>query len=409
MKKVPIIMKRMKKILIILTILTLTFLTGCWSRRELNEMAIISASGVDPYSEKEMTFVYQIVNPSAIAAKGVGSTKTPFVTHKTNSQTIFSATTKASRELSRTLYYGHLQAFVINSEFAKEYGLRHLLDFLYRNNEVREDIHLFVTDDQSAEEVLSTQVVLESINGMAIEKNLHNVHENEGVAKPVELREVVSSLICETGGVVIPIVKISPPEPEPNLADTQKANMETVIKVEGFAVFKKDKQIGTLNPNEARALNFVTDDIERTSLIFPYKGHNHTLEILRSDTKVTTNVKNGKPEVLIEIENLGSLNDFTIPVELDNPTIINELESIANKVIKDDVEAVIKRVQQDYKVDIFEFCYKFAQQQPKEWKKLKDGWDEEYFTDLDVKIKVNTTITDIGMKINTFPVNIGGE
>lgn len=408
-EKGAINMKKLKVILIIIMLMILIFATGCWGRRELNEMAIISAAGVDPYSEKELTFVYQIANPSAIAAKGVGSIKTPFFTHKTNGETLFSATTKASRELSRALYYGHLQAFVINSKFAEEYGLRHLLDFLYRNNEVRENIHLFVTDDQSVENILSTQVILDNINGIAIEKNLRNAYENEGVVRPIELREVVSSLICEAGGVVIPLIKISPDEPKSNLAATQNAIMGTVIRIEGFAVFKKDKQIGTLNPKEARALNFITDDIKKTSLVFPYKGHNHTLEILRSDTKVTTDIKNGKPEVLIEIENQASLNDFTIPVELDDPAVINELEAITNKVIKEDVEAVIKRVQQDYQVDIFEFCYKFAQQQPKEWNKIKDDWDKEYFVDLDVKIKVNTTITDIGMKINTFPVKIGGE
>lgn len=401
-------MKMLKFILIILILITTLFATGCWSRRELNEMAIISAAGVDPYSEEELTFVYQIVNPSAIAAKGIGSTKTPFFTHKTNSQNLFSATTKASRELSRVLYYGHLQAFIINSEFAKEFGLRHLLDFLYRNNEVRENIHLFITDDQSVEDILSTQVILDNINGVAIEKNLRNAYENEGVVRPVELREVASSIISESTHAVIPLIKISPPKPETNLAETQNANMETVIKVEGFAVFKKDKQIGTLNPKEGRALNFVTGDIKKTSLIFPYKEHNHTLEIIKSSTKITTSVNNGKPEVLIEIENRASLNDFTVLVELNNLEVIKELESNANKIIKDDIEAVIKRVQQDYGVDIFKFGEKFSQQHPKEWKKLKDDWDK-YFVDLDVDIKVNTTITDIGMKINTFPKEIGGE
>jgi len=407
-EKGAIKMKRLKVILIIIMLMILIFVTGCWDRRELNEMAIISAAGVDPYSEKELTFVYQIVNPSAIAAKGVGSTKTPFLTHKTNSETLFSATTKASRELSRGLYYGHLQAFVINSEFAEEYGLRHLLDFLYRSNEVREDIHLFVADGQSAEDILSTQLVLESINGVAIEKNLLTAHENEGVVRPIELREVISSLMCEQMGVIIPLVKLSPPKPESNLTETQNANMKSVIKVEGFAVFKKDKQIGTLNPKESRALNFITDDIEKTSLVFSYKEHNHSLEILNSNTKVITNIKNGKPEVLIEIENQASLADFTIPVELDKLSIINELESITNKTIKEDVEAVIKKVQQDYKVDVFGFCQKFAKQHPKEWKRLKDDW-EEYFVDLEVEIKVNTTITEIGMKINTFPEKMGGK
>lgn len=400
-------MIKLKLILIIIPLMIL-FLTGCWDRHELNEMAIISAAGVDPHSEKELTFIYQIVNPSAFTDKGASSIKTPFFTLKTNSQTLFSAISMASRELLRTLYLGHLQAFIINSEFATEFGLRHLFDFLYRNNEIRENIHLFVTDDQSVEDILSTQFVLENINGLAIEKYLLNAYENEGVVRPVELREAVSILVSGSTCLVLPLIKISPPNPESNLTDTQTADDRTVITVEGFAVFKKDRQIGTLNPKEGRALNFVTDDINKTDLVFPYKGHNHTLEILNSDTKISTEIKNGKPEILIEIENRASLNDFTIPMELDNQTIINELEKISNKIIKEEVEAVISKTQQEFRVDIFQFGEKISKQHPKDWEKIKDDW-EEYFVDLEVKIKVNTTITDIGMKINTFSEGIGEE
>lgn len=54
-------MQQRKNILIIVLI-TLIFLTGCWSRKEINELAITSALGFD-YVDDQYVISTEILNP----------------------------------------------------------------------------------------------------------------------------------------------------------------------------------------------------------------------------------------------------------------------------------------------------------------------------------------------------------
>lgn len=61
-------------------ILCLLMLTGCWSRRELNELLIVLGIGVD-WKDGEYLVSFQVVNPSEISAQRRGgiARQAPFI------------------------------------------------------------------------------------------------------------------------------------------------------------------------------------------------------------------------------------------------------------------------------------------------------------------------------------------
>lgn len=399
-------MKIRKLAFLSMIILTLMITPSCWSRKELNEIAIVTAGGVDfGPTEKELSFVYQVINPSAMSAKGVSSIKTPFVTLKTSGKTLFSAGRKGTRELSRKLYFSHLQDYIISSDYAKEKGIKDLLDILYRDHELREDIYIFIAENQTAKEILSTQTILENNTGISIHKHLENTYRNDGCSRPVQLRQVINILTSKTTSLAIPTVRLSPPVQGSKLDNTQNAEQESVIKVGGFALFKKDKLIGFIGTKQARALNFIVDEIQSTIVVVPYKGGIHSIDILYSKTNIQTDIKNGKPEVLIEIRNEANVGEVNAPIDLTKLSTIKDLEKKTDLAIKNEVTNFIEEVQKKYKVDIFMFGEAFNRQHPKEWKKLEKDWID-YFTDLKVEVKVNTIIREIGMKNNPFQIEM---
>lgn len=394
--------KQIRAFILIALFLQLIISTGCWNRRELNEIAILSGLGIDPGPKAdEITLVYQIINASAIAGKGVSSMKTPFITLTTSGKTLFSAIRKGTRESSRRLYFGHVQVYIISSEVAEKKGIKDLLDMIYRDHEIRENIKVLIAKGQKAEAVLSTQSILENNSGMLILKQLDNACANEGTAKLVEIRDIISSLMNPTSDLVIPTVFLSPPEPNSKLEYVQDAVQESVLKTTGFAVFKKDKLIGYLNPEEARALNWITDDLERTVIVVPYKGADNSIEVIHSKTEIQTEFKNGKPEILLDIQIDANIGEVNSAVDLTKLSTIEEIKRKTDLTVKNTIENLIKQVQKDYKVDIFQFSDVLKRQHPKEWKKIENNW-EEYLVNLSVKIKVNTTIKEVGMKNNTF-------
>ena len=58
-----------KRLLACFFILNLLFLTGCWDRNELNQLAFSTALGFDRNSEGDIVITAQILNPRAIAAQ----------------------------------------------------------------------------------------------------------------------------------------------------------------------------------------------------------------------------------------------------------------------------------------------------------------------------------------------------
>lgn len=62
----------MRKILLSIMTLSLTFLTGCWDRVEINDLALVLASGFDLTKDGQLEITEQIALPSGIGMPGAG-------------------------------------------------------------------------------------------------------------------------------------------------------------------------------------------------------------------------------------------------------------------------------------------------------------------------------------------------
>ncbi len=60
-------MKRRKWILILCTMVSLMFVSGCWDKRELTDLAVISAIGIDRTETGKYVLHLQIINPGNVA------------------------------------------------------------------------------------------------------------------------------------------------------------------------------------------------------------------------------------------------------------------------------------------------------------------------------------------------------
>ncbi len=399
--------KFLKLLMIISSLTSLIFLPGCWDRTELNELSIVTGLGVDPGpTESEITVVYQIVNPSAASGtQGVSSTMTPFMTLHTSGKTIYAAIRKSSREVSRKLYFGHLQVILINSELAEKSGIKDLLDMMYRDPEIREDIPVAITKGQKVDHVLSNQSILESNNALSILKHLDNTYETESCSRPVELREIINTLTSPSAEVVLPYIALSPYISKSQLSETQDSSQASVIKAGGFAIFNNDKIVGYLEIKDARALNFITDHIEKTVIVVPYKANKQSIDLISSKTKRKASIKYGKPRIDLEIEIQANVGEANGPIDLTKVSTLADLEKATNRTVKKEVEDVLGKIQKEFKVDAFRFGEVIERQHPKDWKTLKDNWEKE-FVDLEVHVNVNTKINDIGMKNKSFQLEM---
>ncbi|MEK4342507.1 Ger(x)C family spore germination protein [Brevibacillus sp. FSL L8-0710] len=102
-----------------LFLLLLVVLTGCWNRRELNELAIAVAMGVDKKDNDYLVSI-QIVNPGAVAAQRAGTDTAPVITYSTQGTSIFEALRRTTTKSPRKIYLSHMQVIVLGKEVAEE-------------------------------------------------------------------------------------------------------------------------------------------------------------------------------------------------------------------------------------------------------------------------------------------------
>lgn len=150
--------------LFILLIVFLLFTTGCWNRRELNELAIALAIGIDSTKDGQFLLTAQVVNPGELATgnSGGGTGTSPTVIYQAKGKTVFEAFRKMTKESPRKIYPSHLRILVIGESLAKK-GIGKPLDLLTRDWELRSDFYIVVAKGMRAEEILKVPTSLEKI------------------------------------------------------------------------------------------------------------------------------------------------------------------------------------------------------------------------------------------------------
>ncbi len=162
------------KTICLLCILPL-LLSGCWSKRELNELAIVVALGIDKV-EDEFEITVQIVDPSEVSMRQASTQRTPVISYHSRGETIFEAIRKMTTIAARKPYFAHLQVVILGEDLAKE-GISDSLDLIARDHEFRKDFDVIMSHEATAKEVLNFLPPIENVPANKILNSL-NVSEN---------------------------------------------------------------------------------------------------------------------------------------------------------------------------------------------------------------------------------------
>jgi spore germination protein KC len=390
-------MKRNIGMLFILIIL-LT-LTGCWNRRELNDLAITEMIGFDKKGD-QYEISAQVVNPGEVATKkGGGSKGAPVVTYSETGNTIFETFRKITARSPRNLYFSHLRVLVISEQLARE-GIGKTIDFISRYHQFRTDFFIVVTKGESAKKILEIYTPpLEIIPGNNIHRALDVSSKYQAGSGKVTLDTLISDIISGKKQPVVAGIEVAGDKEREEMGT--KENVDKIKPIShllsvGLAVFKKDKLVGWLNEEESKSYNFIRDKVKNTVLdISCPKGGKLVVEIIRSKSKVKGNIINGKPEVNVELRLEANVADVECEIDLTKTKTIYELEKSSEKKLKDDLLRAINKAQKKYKADIFGFGEAIHCSSPKEWKKIKKSWDQE-FVNVPVNVKVDVKIRRLG-------------
>jgi len=391
-------------LLLILTIL----LSGCWSKRELNELAIVAALGIDKV-DNEFDITVQVVIPGEISSKQPTSGRSPVITYHSKGATVFEAIRKMTTLTARKLYFSHLQIVVLGDELARE-GMGKPLDLISRDHEFRNDFDVIVAHDATAEEVLNVLTPIEKVPANKMLNSLRTSEKSWGTTQSIKIDELINTLNNKETSVVMSAIEIHGDKSVGmEQTNVKKSKASAYLRYAGLAVFKEDKYIGLLTEDESRSLGFLKDKIESTieTLACP-KGGTLSTEITHSKTKIKGKFENGSPKINVSIDVNQNVGEVECDIDLTKEKSLHYVNKKTAELIKKRIEKTISTVQQSYRVDIFGFGEALHRTNPKEWKKIKKEW-LTIFQELPVKVEVHVNTQGLGTMENSLVNKPEGE
>ncbi|HEX2953791.1 MAG TPA: Ger(x)C family spore germination protein, partial [Bacillota bacterium] len=239
--------KKRISLMILVILMSIIFLTGCWNYREIERMSIVAGAAIDQGANGGYRITVEIVQIS-----GGRESKTTSKTIAMEGKTIFDAIRNGIALTGKKLYWSHAKAIVVSKKVAEK-SIAKVMDFYTRDHETREDINVFISQAATAKEIFEAQATTESIKSYILSEILKNQASLSKAPNVDILRFAIES---QSKGVatIIPTVGL------------KKINNKTAPQIMGTAIIKKDKLVGFLSGEETRDLLFIRNEVKYGAL-----------------------------------------------------------------------------------------------------------------------------------------------
>lgn len=376
-----------RSIMIILCFILSLVLSGCLGGREINDLEIVIGMGVDKDVDTGDIFITaQIVKEGQMEKMsgngGSGEENKAYWNVSSTGKTIFDAVRQITHKTGNRLFVSHNQVVIFGSEIASE-GLQKYIDFFLRAHEMRPTTLILVSEDK-ASQVLDAKPETDKLPAMNITKILKSYGFTSYFYK-VNMKDFTSCLLSTTTAPVAPLISLC--------EDIENKD----IYISGMAVFDGDKMIGKLNQQESRGVLWVLGKVKSGVVIVssPDKQGNITLEILEAKSKVTPEIRERRIVMHIKIMVESSLSEQTTSENIATISYFEKLQKAQAEVIKQEILAAFDK-SKELRADVFGFGEILHKKYSKEWKTLKDDWDDVYqLIELDIKVETTIQKTDL--------------
>ncbi len=372
-----------KAVIAALLVMTSFGLSGCWDRREINDVAFVIGSAID--KEKNMyRSTLQIALPGNLGGSGSegggggnGGSK-PYYLESKLGVTLRNSNMEVQAGNSRNLSFSHRRTLLIGEELAKE-GIGPMLDQFARIPENRLSSLVAVTAGP-AYKILDADAPMEQFPSEMIRELM-----NEYTKRPVSIKYLSNDLLSEGVDVSLPYITLEEVVPE----DLEKDKKN--IQITGLALFKGDRFVGTLLGQESRMMNMALDQAPSPDLVVPGPGEKGyvTVRLTENTVRFKPVIRGSDITMNIDILAKGAVlennTDYTLGGEAD----MRWLEQRASKEIIDQIHSGMRKLQNQYHSDILGFGRTIQQKKPHVWARIKDDWEKKY---PEVKVVVNTKI-----------------
>lgn len=291
----------------------LLLVSGCYDYTELNDMAIVSGISID-YEQNSFHVAFEILNT---VNKDEDPNAAKVYLTEGNGTSISEAFADASLEIAKVPYLAHLKTLVIGETVAKNHT-KEIIDFLIRDNHIRNIFYLVVAKDTSAYAVIHNTDTNNPVASTAISELIDSALFTNNIAATLNYEKFVTNII----------------DPRKDTYATSIAIKNGILKLGPLAIFKGyDMQI-FLSEEESATFNVMNGESEE--IHFNVSCPNDENEFI-----VLTTFNHPKSEIEIEGDTVKIKSEIEIRI-VENHCKMNFKEVSTYESIQEKVEEKLK-------------------------------------------------------------------
>lgn len=327
----------MKKI--ILMLLIVFTLTGCYNYQELNKVAIVSSIGVDKVDDMYEVTV-QIMN--AKEDKESEGSQVAIYSEKANS--ILYALRQITMKSPRKLNGSHLGKLVLSKDVAKE-NIIDIIDNFERLSQTREEINIMIVDNDTAKHTLSVLTTTENVPSEYVKREIETSFKNTSLTYNVKMDEFVSEYLKKYIDPTIPVIKLVNYDKDGTTMDNINTTkpISKIIVTDKLGITDNGKVIDYLNKDEIYGFNFLNNNVKTPIIEIKCDNEDYASVSINNKTKYDIKKMNNKYEITYHINIKGEINEYTCNKNIKNEDNVKEIENKIKKQISKDIEKVLKK------------------------------------------------------------------
>ncbi|MGE5592303.1 MAG: Ger(x)C family spore germination protein [Betaproteobacteria bacterium] len=397
---------------------------GCWDRREINQLAMVSVGAVDIIPPDEGSAAansesgtgrprfrvtaefYRPRGAAQTGGEGGGDIRSRRVSVGVGTGwTIAGAVEELDVKMPRHPYWTHQTASIIGADLAR-HGMLELLDLWDRDPEIRRSTLVLLSRGPAAEIVTRAQSVLERSLAEEI-LGISRVVPRSGYGFLPTVHSILLDITGDTACTVIPFISLGPvpepaqPGPVPE-GQEPKAWTPAVVptaRLTGAGVLYRDKLVGELSPRETRGVMWTRNKVPGAVVEVECPGSRRpvALKVTRSSAQVGIRVKDGALEGSVKVQLEGNVAEQGGEVDLSTERALASLESRLAEAVRNEISEALAKTK-SYGTDLAGFGPALHRAKPGLWRSMKARWPEEY-RNLPVTIEVKARLRRTGLTL----------
>lgn len=375
-------------------LLLLPLLTGCWSRMELNDLALVIAVGIDLVDEGVYEFTLGVAGPGA-AGGGKGqqgdSTMPGRIVVSQRGRSFAAVMREIELRLPRRINLTHTLVVVVGERLA-EHGLGNTLDFILRLPEFRLQGLILLVRGGPVRAVLETDPLMETLQSKA----LMEIAQAQ-IGLEMRLWEFFSARATSYQAPLLPVVELL------ENTDTGSVPEPYVVRLGGAAVLRGDRVVEYLDAKEVRAIKWLRGRGRDGVLTVPCGDEpgqqDVSFRIVRARQRIRMHMQGSTPAFSVHLQGALRVSEMECFRPIQEPEVHEQLVRRAEAELRDLVTHVIEKLQAAEAEPLF-FGEHMRALHPHMWHTIgEERWGETW-REVPVRVSVDLRLQTTGLMGN---------